>query len=232
MSRILYKENQVLGSYGTKFIKEVEPHTTNGGRKIRKAEFMCHCGNVFETTIRNIKGDHTKSCGCKTKELLSNSNHKHGLRKHPLYGIWCDMKQRCFNKNDIEYINYGGRGITVCDEWKTDFKTFYGWAISNGYKKGLTLDRKDNDGNYEPDNCRWTTKTIQSRNRRKIGGTSSKYIGVNKRKDNNKWSSKIRVNNKPIPLGTFNTELLAAKARDQYIIDNGLIGFTMNNVLN
>ena len=76
------------------------------------------------------------------------------------------MKQRCYNPNNRSYKNYGGRGITVCQEWKEDFQTFYDWAIANGYKKGLEIDRIDVNGNYEPDNCRWTTSKKNNNNRR------------------------------------------------------------------
>lgn len=76
------------------------------------------------------------------------------------------MKDRCYNKKCKDYCRYGGRGITVCDEWKDDFRAFYDWCISNGYRDDLSIDRIDVNGNYEPTNCRWTTNKIQCRNRR------------------------------------------------------------------
>ena len=91
--------------------------------------------------------------------------YKHGLCEHPLYGIWTCMKTRC-NSNHSKNESWNGRGITFCREWN-DFLPFYNWAIKNGYKKGLTLDRIDNDGNYESDNCRFTTYSIQNSNKRK-----------------------------------------------------------------
>ena len=84
-----------------------------------------------------------------------------------LYKVWQGMKTRCYNPNFIYYCNYGGRGIMICDEWKNDFSKFYELAINNGYKEGLTIDRINNDGNYEPDNCRWITRAEQNRNQRK-----------------------------------------------------------------
>jgi hypothetical protein len=84
-----------------------------------------------------------------------------------LYEVWKAMKKRCFNKNCKIYADYGGRGITVCEEWVSDFVSFYNWSMQNGYAEGLTIDRIDNDGNYEPSNCRWTTHDVQIKNRRK-----------------------------------------------------------------
>ena len=92
--------------------------------------------------------------------------YKHGLSKHPLYFAWQDMKQRCYNKNRRQYKHWGGRGITVCNEWLHDFKVFYNWSIENGYKKGLQIDRIDNDGNYEPNNCHFVSQAENNRNSR------------------------------------------------------------------
>lgn len=95
----------------------------------------------------------------------NNPNYKHGLKNTRLFRIWADMKSRCFNPNVPSYVRYGGRDITVCDEWKNNFQVFYDWSMSNGYQDDLTIDRKDNDGNYEPSNCHWTTVKKQSLNR-------------------------------------------------------------------
>jgi hypothetical protein len=88
------------------------------------------------------------------------------MSRTKIYKVWAAMKQRCGNENDKSYNNYGGRGITVCDEWREDFQAFYDWATANGYKEGLQIDRVDNDGDYEPGNCQWTTKKINLRNKR------------------------------------------------------------------
>lgn len=90
---------------------------------------------------------------------------KHGLSKTRLYRIWSNMKGRCYNQNDANYYRYGGRGITICDEWRNSFTTFYNWAMENGYRDDLSIDRKDNNGNYEPSNCRWATTKQQENNR-------------------------------------------------------------------
>lgn len=97
---------------------------------------------------------------------LNNSNHyKHGMRETRLYNIWRSMRQRCNNPKTRNYKNYGGRGIRVCNEWE-DFQTFVKWAFQSGYNDTLTIDRENTDGNYCPENCRWTTYKKQNNNRR------------------------------------------------------------------
>jgi hypothetical protein len=91
--------------------------------------------------------------------------HKHGLTHTRIYKIWTSMRQRCHSKQNKAYKSYGGRGISICDEW-SDFKAFYEWSMANGYSDDLTIDRIDNDGNYEPSNCRWVGWDVQSKNRR------------------------------------------------------------------
>ena len=96
---------------------------------------------------------------------LGNNNHKkHGCANTRLYNIWKTMRQRCFNKNNVKYQNYGGRGISICEEWN-DFLSFKEWAINNGYSEVLTIDRIDVNGNYEPSNCRWVTLEMQANNK-------------------------------------------------------------------
>lgn len=148
---------------------------------------------------------------------------KHGYHKTRLYRIFGAMKQRCYNKNHDKYHYYGGRGITICQDWLNDFMSFRTWAYSNGYSEDLTIDRIDNNGNYEPSNCRWVDDKIQHRNTRRIMATNtSGYRGLTFHKQSQKWQVRIMVNKKNISLGYYNTKEEAAKAYDDYIKSHNL----------
>lgn len=141
-----------------------------GGEKSRFVECLCDCGNLVYKHFNNVRRGLSKSCGCMTSFLISKGISVHGMgsrkNKHPIYKAWRAMRARCYSKSYIGRKNYSEKGIIVCDEWKNNFMAFYEWAISNGWVKGLTLDRFPNkEGNYEPSNCRWATYAEQNMNR-------------------------------------------------------------------
>lgn len=125
----------------------------------------CDCGNHKIVQSRYL-GKGTASCGCIAREIKQKQLTKHGRSRTRLYTVYRTMLQRCTNPNAHEYENYGGRGISICDEWKNSFEEFEKWALENGYDKKLTLDRIDVNGNYEPSNCRWVSMKTQQRNKR------------------------------------------------------------------
>lgn len=138
--------------------------------KDRHWKCLCDCGKEITASSNNLRQGRVNSCGCLQKDLVSKrtieKNIKHNLRGTKLYPVWGAMKSRCLNKNNNDYKYYGRRGITICEDWKNSFKSFFDWATSNGYKDGLTIDRIDNDGNYEPGNCHWVSMKAQGSNRR------------------------------------------------------------------
>ena len=131
----------------------------------------CSCGAYIVVRNNNLLSGNTKSCGCQKLDSSRAMCTVHNLRRHPLYNVWAAIKQRCNNPQDKNFHYYGGRGIKLCDAWNNSFVDFYNWAIGNGYQKGLTVDRINNDGNYEPANCRLVYVIDQHNNTR-----SNRYL--------------------------------------------------------
>lgn len=149
---------------------------------------------------------------------------KHDMSHTKLYEKWKDMKQRCLNPNNGNYKYYGARGITICDEW-LKFENFAKWALENGYSEKLSIDRIDNDGNYEPLNCRFTTMSIQNMSMRHKN--TSGYIGVCKHSNGKGYYGRVKFNKKCYYTGFSSDIKEAARMRNEYIIEHNL-----PNVLN
>lgn len=146
-------------------VSKTDERSANGSVKWL---FKCDCGNEAIIDGSSVRNGLIKSCGCYHSECATKlciSRRVHGEEPQRLYNIWCGMKGRCNNPNAPKYPRYGARGIKVCKEWVSDFTAFRDWALSHGYADNLSIDRIDNDGNYEPGNCRWVTNKQQSRNR-------------------------------------------------------------------
>ena len=206
--------------------------TKNSKERKRFGRYQCgFCGVEFTTDSYGINSGNTKSCGCYRKKIKAEgTNRKHSIAHTKLYRIWAAIKNRVYNTKNNRYYIYGGKGITMCDEWKRDAKAFYNWAMENGYSEGLSIDRIDNAGNYEPNNCRWTTSTIQCRNQGIRKDNKSGYKGVFFHKRDKKFTTYITVNKRRISLGYFQTAVEGAIAYNNYIVENNLEGFILNEI--
>lgn len=162
--------------YGRLTINSIFQHKS----KHLNAVCVCECGVTKTVNLYKVLSGHTKSCGCLSDELRKSGgpNKRHGHSSHRLHRIWSHMKARCHYLNDPKYYVYGARGIILCDSWRQDFAIFLEWALNNGYKDGLTIERIDVNGNYEPSNCTWISMPDQGKNKQ-----NSTYITFNGEKD-------------------------------------------------
>ena len=165
------QRKRIVNLVGQRFgrLLVLEEDMTNNKKKA-KWICKCDCGNITSVYGYNLKNGNTKSCGCQYADRKGKKNpayKQNAISRHMLSATWYNMNQRCFNPNATEYSSYGGRGITVCEEWKNDFWKFVDYAtkLENYGEEGRTLDRINNNGNYEPGNIRWVTKEQQYQNR-------------------------------------------------------------------
>jgi hypothetical protein len=184
----------------------------------------CECGTEREVLSQFLLNGQSKSCGClnreKASERMKERNQTHGLSKTRLYTIWKNIHSRCLNKNNPVYKHYGGRGITLCDEWR-DYKNFYQWSMSNGYKDDLTIDRIDVNGNYEPNNCRWADDYTQHNNTRK----NVYVVYKGQRKTASQWSRELKISKcrlyRQLKNGKTLEEIINTPVRNHYLEVDG-----------
>ena len=181
MPNFINLENRRFGSW-----KVIEKTFVKNGKWYWLCE--CDCGKIKNVNGGSLTRGLSTNCGCIAAIKTGNRSRKHGGRGTRLYSIWKGMRKRCNNPRERSFKNYGGRGIVICNQW-SDFSVFREWALSNGYSEKLTIDRIDNNGNYEPSNCRWTTLKVQAGNTRK-----NRFIIINgESKTLTEWSKVAKI---------------------------------------
>ena len=210
--------------YGRLTVVELLEEKNSDGRQMCMCK--CSCGNDYKLAIKSLRVGNGRSCGCLRRHSISARNYRHGYSVrgdcHPLHGVYHDMKRRCCDPRRKAYPRYGGRGISVCEEWKSSMDTFIVWAESNGYKEGLTIDRIDNDGDYEPSNCRWVNRCVQSANKGVSTMNTVGYKGLQLYPNCSAWAVRLSHQCRHVQLGPFTKFEEAVDARNSYITKHEL----------
>lgn len=184
-------------------------------------DVMCSCGNSKTVRMDAMKSGNTSSCGCWGNEQAAKARTKHGLYRHPLYTVWECMISRCEDIKGKNYKDYGGRGVNVCEDWRKNFKSFYDFSVSHGWRKGLQIDRINNDLGYSPDNCRFVTQIENVANVRLIrADNKTGFRGVGVR--NGIYYARANFQGHKLIKRGFSTATDAARYRDRYCLENGI----------
>lgn len=194
--------------FGRLLVKSVSDIKNTRGRNWN---CICDCGNECVVLASSMKGGLIMSCGCFYKDSRKDCNKSHGMSRTREYNAWAAMKQRCYYEKHDYYDSYGGRGITVCERWLHSFENFY--EDMGDCPKGMSIERVEVNGNYEPSNCKWDTASNQGYNTRMSSANKSGKTGVCWHKVTGKWMASIRHNGKPEYLGVFDLLEDAIEAR-------------------
>ena len=204
---------------GTKFGEWTVLFETDKRGKHRYWICRCSCGKEKPVCGESLVSGHSTKClSCSVRNRSIKHNYAHRGKIHPLYIIWALIKTRCNNPKNKSYKNYGGRGIKICEEWRNNPKAFIEWALKHDWKKGLEIDRINNNGGYLPNNCRFVSRYVNATNKRKKSNTG--YIGVHLSKFDNRYYAYIKYKGKRQHIGCFGTAIDAALARDKYITEH------------
>jgi hypothetical protein len=223
--KIEHKEGEPIGKYGVILIKETPiPVGTRHGAN-REGILMCpFCGNTFAGRLGDVRHNKVRSCGCYKKLVVTQRNTKHGLSQHPLYRRWAGIKERCYNANYKAFPYYGGRGITMSDLWLNNPAAFIAYCETlQGYGDcSLSIDRINNDGNYEPGNIRFATASEQSFNTRPSSRSILGIRCVSLKRVGNKTRYQVRVviNGVRTYIGIYKSPKDAVDALNRCVIEN------------